>query len=293
VDDRRADDEAHKLFGAFLRGIEDLYASHRTIEMTARDEPIAKRIDMNQRVQIGFALVCFSLLYALLAVAQDSPSQSSKQAKPPASAQQAPAQKPGSSANPFPEDTSNIPVVPTNGEPAAVPLPPAASNADSLTTSLLREDTDPIKSPDDPMSGSADSGGGFSSSSQGGDEVNIPAEPERPSRRQRMPEPTRQESAKDDENIGAYYLDKKNWKAALSRFESALVLDPENPDVYWGLAEAQRQLGDYSNAKANYEKVMVYDPDSKHSKEAKKYLKMPEIANAPAPAANQPANRHM
>ena len=229
-------------------------------------------------------------MLAPLAVAQGAPAQDAKQAKPPASAQQAPAQKPGGEANPFPEDTSNIPVVPTNGEPAA-PAPPAESNADNLTTSLMREDTDPVKSPDDPVSGSSDSGGGFSSSSQGGDEVNIPAEPERPSKRQRQmqPEPTRQESAKEDENIGAYYLDKKNWKAALSRFESALVLDPENPDVYWGLAEAQRQLGDYSNAKANYLKVTEYDPDSKHSKEAKKYLKMPEIANAPAATANQPA----
>jgi len=166
--------------------------------------------------------------------------------------------------------------------------PPATNNADSLTTGLLREDTDPIKSPDDPISGSSDSGGGFSSSSQGGDEVNIPAEPERRTGRQKLPEPTRQESAENDENIGAYYLDKKNWRAALSRFESAHVLDPENPDVYWGLAEAQRQLGDYSSAKANYQKVMEYDPDSKHSKEAKKYLKMPEIANAPAAAGSQP-----
>ncbi len=65
------------------------------------------------------------------------------------------------------------------------------------------------------------------------------------------------------------------------------MLDPENPDVYWGLAEAQRQLGDFSNAKANYQKVMEYDPDSRHSKEARKYLKMPEIANAPASSANQ------
>jgi len=70
-----------------------------------------------------------------------------------------------------------------------------------------------------------------------------------------------------------------------------LVLDPENPDVYWGLAEAQRQLGDYPNAKANYMKVMEYDPDSKHGKEAKKFLKQPELANAPAVSANQPATQ--
>ena len=91
---------------------------------------------------------------------------------------------------------------------------------------------------------------------------------------------------KEDENVGSYYMETKNWKAALSRFDSALVLDPENPEVYWGLAEAQRNLGDYANAKANYLKVMEYDPDSKHAKEAKKILKQPEMVNAPAVSSN-------
>ena len=81
----------------------------------------------------------------------------------------------------------------------------------------------------------------------------------------------------------------KHWKAALSRYQSALVTDPENPDVYWGIAESQRQLGDYANAKANYQKLMEYDPDSKHGKEAKKLLKEPQLANAPAVSANHPA----
>ena len=79
----------------------------------------------------------------------------------------------------------------------------------------------------------------------------------------------------------------KHWKAALSRYQSALVTDPENPEVYWGIAESQRQLGDYANAKANYQKVMDYDPDSKHGKEAKKLLKDPQLANAPAVSKNQ------
>jgi len=65
------------------------------------------------------------------------------------------------------------------------------------------------------------------------------------------------------------------------------VTDPENPEVYWGIAEAQRELKDYANAKANYQKVMDYDPDSKHGKEAKKLLKEPELANAPAVSKNQ------
>jgi len=69
------------------------------------------------------------------------------------------------------------------------------------------------------------------------------------------------------------------------------VLDPENPDVYWGLAESQRHTGDYASAKANYLKVTEYDPDSKHGKEAKKILKDPEVANAKAVSANAPASQ--
>ena len=94
------------------------------------------------------------------------------------------------------------------------------------------------------------------------------------------------EGPKEDESVGSYYLDQKNWKAALSRFESALVLDPENPEVYWGLGEAERHMGNYANAKAHYMKLVEYDPDSKHGKEAKKLLKEPELANAPAVSSN-------
>ena len=114
--------------------------------------------------------------------------------------------------------------------------------------------------------------------------------PPLPPRRRHEPkeEPAHQETAKSDIDIGGFYLDQKNWRAALSRFQSALVLDPENPEVYWGLAEAQRHLGDFAKAKANYLKLLDYDPDSKHGKEAKKILDNPELANAPTASAAQP-----
>ena len=102
-------------------------------------------------------------------------------------------------------------------------------------------------------------------------------------------EPAHQESASEDINVGGYYLDKKNWHAALSRFQSAMVLDPENPDVYWGLAEAERHLGDFADARSYYQKVVDYDPDSKHGKESIKALKDPEIANAKTAAHGQPS----
>jgi len=57
--------------------------------------------------------------------------------------------------------------------------------------------------------------------------------------------PEHQETAKEDLNVGQYYLDNKDWRAALSRFQSALVLDPDNPDIYWGLAETERHMGNF------------------------------------------------
>ena len=99
------------------------------------------------------------------------------------------------------------------------------------------------------------------------------------------PQPEHQETAAEDEKVGEYYLDQKNWKAALSRYESAVVLDPENPEVYWGLGEAQRHLGHLAEARGSYKKLVDYDPDSKHGKEAQKLLNGPELANAAGSAA--------
>jgi tetratricopeptide (TPR) repeat protein len=242
---------------------------------------------MNHRIKLALAVGC--CLWASQWVRAQSAPQAPDASKPPSKAQQAPSQKPpNSEANPFPEDTTTVPVVPTTLTPSGAP--PAANDVDSGVTNLLADDKDPIRSPDDPSADSSSgSDSGFSSSLQGMDDVKSPPDVEKPGRRGKAQEATHQESAAEDVNVGGYYLERKNWKAALSRFEAALVLDPENPDVYWGLAEAQRQLGDFPNAKANYLKVMEFDPDSRHGKDAKKFLKQPELANAPAVSANRPA----
>ena len=110
--------------------------------------------------------------------------------------------------------------------------------------------------------------------------------------RKKETEPTHQEGAAEDINVGGYYLDKKNWKAALSRFESAMVLEPGESRGLLGLGGGDRHLGNFAGARANYQKVAEYDPDSRHGKEAVKALKQPEIANAkntaPNPAPAQP-----
>jgi tetratricopeptide (TPR) repeat protein len=176
--------------------------------------------------------------------------------------------------------------------PTKVPddLPPGAAEGGHMP--LPVDDVDPVRSPED-AGAAAEQGEGNSSSSQAGMGALLPGPDDAtvPGKRGRKGEqvvPEHHETAAEDENVGSYYLDNKNWKAALSRYQSALVLDPDNPDVYWGLAESERHLGDFASARANYQKVMDYDPDSHYGKEARKALKEPEIANAKSSAAVPP-----
>jgi len=204
--------------------------------------------------------------------------------------QQQPAAQSPADANPFPEDESTVPVVPSKNTPD---LPQGSfGGSDSGHAALPAGDMDPVASPDDAGdSGDAQPASGFSSSDSGlGSLLNPPNEPQGKHGDRGEPiEPEHKETAKEDESVGKYYLDGKDWRAALSRYQSAMVLDPDNPDVYWGLAESNRHLGHYADARANYLKVMEYDPGSRHAKDAAKALKEPDLANAKSPATAQTA----
>ena len=216
--------------------------------------------------------------------AQNPPAQPAQ----PAGNQNKNATPPSNSNNPFPEDENTVPVMPNRN---TVNLPVNSGTAAGLLT-FPGYDLDPVHSPDQ---GQPESDSGWSSSLSGLDAIDPDTDTEpQPAgkhgrRRQDVEEPEHQESAAEDEQVGKYYLDNKDWKGALSRYESALVLDPANPDVYWGLAESERHLGRFAEARDNYQKVMEYDPGSHHAKEAGKALKDPEIANAKAVPAAPPA----
>jgi hypothetical protein len=195
---------------------------------------------------------------------------------------------PKQEANPFPEDTSKVPVMPSNGKPA---VPPGTyggeGDADSGRWALPGDNKDPVRSPDDPAPTADDGPLQDSSSSQAGMDkvlkgVDDDEQPQGKRKKAAVKEPEHQETSSEDIEVGQYELDRKNWKAALSRFESAMVLAPDEPEVYWGLAESERHLGNLAEARGYYQKVAEYDPDSKHGKEAIKALKEPEIANAKA-----------
>jgi hypothetical protein len=251
---------------------------------------------MENRKQIGIVRIVECVLRPLccgavlsLPLSAQAPANPSPQT-PSNPAPRANTQKPTQQSNPFPEDTNSVPVLPSaNSAGTAAPAP---STDDYDTVPLPGSDGDPVRSPDDESPAGTDSGS--SSSSEGLDNLlKPPPDTGKTANKQKADEDDgmAHDSPKEDESVGSYYLDQKNWKAALSRFESALVLDPENPEVYWGLGEAERHLGNYAGAKAHYLKLVDYDPDSKHGKEARRLLKEPELANAPAVSANVPARQ--
>jgi tetratricopeptide (TPR) repeat protein len=257
--------------------------SHPTIEGAGQSE-------MKRAFSVALVLAgCLAALSQSHAQTPASDASGPAQTKPADSAQKkaGAAPQPDTNANPFPEDTSSVPVMPA----ATAPVLPTASDSEPGSGSraaLPGEDYDPARSPDDPVQ-TVGSGDDESSSSSltGIDKLLPPPDSEQPEKKKKK-EPTHQEAAVSDVEVGGYYLDRKNWKAALSRFQSAMVLDPENPEVYWGLAEAEHRLGNLAEARAYYLKLLDYDPDGPHSKQARKALKEPEIANAKAASAAAP-----
>ena len=252
---------------------------------------------MKMRRMVFVALLLASWLAAAPRLLAQAPAggeaASTGQSKPEGEGQKpaAGAAQPGktSSANPFPEDTSTVPVMPTKTAPA---LPEGTFGAESAGLPLPGEDLDPVRSPDDLAPVAASGPEEDSSSSLSGMERLLPNPEDDQSGKKRklsVKEPSHQEAASKDIEVGGYYLDRKNWKAALSRFESAMVLDPENPEVYWGLAEAEHHLGNFADAKTHYLKLLDYDPDGPHGRQARKELKEPEIANGKHAAPGQTA----
>lgn len=218
---------------------------------------------------IALVLACSPGLHAQSPAADGSSSSGQKtpQQKPPAAQ---------SGANPFPEDTNEVPVLPAGNAPN---LSGSALNGN---ISVPTQDLDPVRSPDDLTSDSIPGQkSGYSSSLTGLDNILPKPDEGLPgSGKDADIAPVPRETATEDINVGTYYLDNHDWRGALSRFQSAMVLAPDNPDVYWGLAECERHLGHFADARTYYQKVALYDPTSRHGKDARKALKDPEIANA-------------
>jgi tetratricopeptide (TPR) repeat protein len=240
---------------------------------------------MRRGFSIAVVLACCLAAGPRFARGQSKPADDTQK---PADAAQPGASSP-SGTNAFPEDTSKVPVLPSKVESA---LPDGSDyGAESRHIAMPGEDLDPVRSPDDPAPAASGVAQDSSSSLAGMDNL-LPKpgddQPDNKKRKLKVEEPVHQETASSDIDVGKYYLQIKNWKAAQSRFESAVVLDPANPEVYWGLAEAEHHLGKFAEARTHYLKLLDYDPDGPHGKEARKALKEPEIANAASASTGQP-----
>ncbi len=79
---------------------------------------------------------------------------------------------------------------------------------------------------------------------------------------------------KADQNveIGDFYFKRGNYRAAESRYAEALQWMPNHALAKYRLAEAQENLGKYSEASANYRAYLTILPNGELAEEAKKAL---------------------
>jgi Tfp pilus assembly protein PilF len=79
-------------------------------------------------------------------------------------------------------------------------------------------------------------------------------------------------AAKDVE-VGQYYLKLKNYRAALERFNHALIYKPGDAEAIYGLAYTQEKLDLLSLADQTYRKYLQILPNGPKSKDAEEALK--------------------
>jgi hypothetical protein len=198
------------------------------------------------------------------------------------------AQPKSSSDNPFPGEDPNAPVIPVPGGGTGADSGSAGSGDGSGGVSRRGDDPDgdPVRTPDSHAHMATDDG--FSSSRKGLND--LPAADDgkaKPGQSARVK--TREQTVKEDIEVGGFYMDKRNWKAAQARFTSAFSLDSENPDAVFGLAETERHLQLYKEATGHYKLFLSYDPDGPHSKAARKGLEEVESASPSVSAASKTA----
>jgi TolA-binding protein len=72
--------------------------------------------------------------------------------------------------------------------------------------------------------------------------------------------------------VGNYYWDKRNYRAALGRYQDATRYNPSSPEAFFKVGEAESKLKHKDAAKVAFQKVIQLAPDSKLAHEAKRKL---------------------
>ena len=79
-------------------------------------------------------------------------------------------------------------------------------------------------------------------------------------------------TAVQDVEVADFYYEKKNYRAALGRYESALQSKPGDPAIFLRLGKTAEKLGDNERAKREYQSSIDAGPDSPSAKESKDAL---------------------
>jgi tetratricopeptide (TPR) repeat protein len=85
-------------------------------------------------------------------------------------------------------------------------------------------------------------------------------------------EQQKEQTAAKDVEVGYYYLNEKNYRAAESRLQEATELKPDAAAAWVGLAQAQQKLGKNDDARSSYEQYLKLNPDPDAADKAKKAL---------------------
>lgn len=75
------------------------------------------------------------------------------------------------------------------------------------------------------------------------------------------PAPAAESNSAEQVKFGIEVAQKGMWREALFRFRRAAEADPENPSALNNLAVALEQMGEFDEARENYERALELKPD--------------------------------
>ncbi len=111
--------------------------------------------------------------------------------------------------------------------------------------------------------------GSGSQAGQPPDETNPPEEDEAVAPRKYVLNPL---EAERNLKVGNFYWNKREYRAALARYQEATHYNPSSPEAFFKVGETQQKLHNEPAAKSAFQKVIQVGPDTKFAAEAKKKL---------------------
>jgi tetratricopeptide (TPR) repeat protein len=91
--------------------------------------------------------------------------------------------------------------------------------------------------------------------------------------------------------VGDFYFKKENYKAAISRYQEALLWKPQDAEATYKLAEALEKSGDKAGAAENYRAYLKILPHGPYAQKAQSALsRLKDIAAPSSAKATSPTN---